>query len=1220
MKNDRKTKNELIAELESVRKEMNALEKQVGERKKPEQEIENVAKFPAENPFPILRLKPDGIILYANEASQALLRQWGCIVGGYAPKFWCDLAKESFDDQSRKTVDVGCGQQVYSLTIVPISDDGYVNLYGADITERKRAEKQITLLAHTVKSIIECVSITDMNDKTLFVNEAFLTTYGYDEREILGKDITIVRLPNNPPEVLRGIREATLSGGWRGEVMNRTKDGREFPVLLSTSSVRDDMGQVVGLVGVATDITERKLAEQETESLSRFPSENPNPILRVESDGQLIYANPASEALLRLWNCTVGEYLPPDWRERVVNVARNSTHTIAEVECEEWVYSIMIVPISDLGYVNLYGRDITERKRAQEELEKNEEKYRNIFENVQDVYYQTLFDGTVLEVSPSIEILSKGQYHRADVMGRSMFEFYNDPKDRDAIIAAIQKTSSVSDFEVTFKNRDGSLISCSISAKISFNAEGRPEKIIGSMHNITERKQAEEALQESETRYRSVLQSATDAIVTADSSGIIVGWNSGAERIFGYNYTEAVGQPLTSIIPLYHHAGHPNGMKGLQSEGDQDVIGKTVELEGFRRDKNVFPIELSLSTWETKSEQFFTGIIRDITERKRIEERLLYEQSLLRAIMDNMPDRVYFKDKESGFLRISRSLANIFGLDDPAQTVGKTDFDFFSEEHARVSLEDEQKIMKSGIAIVGVEEKESWPDGRQTWVSTTKVPFRDAQGEITGTFGISRDITERKRAEQELIIANKELVFQNEEKEKRATELIVANKELVFQNEEKEKRAAELIIANKELLFQNEEKEKRAAELIIANKELVFQNEERKRAEETKRGLEAQLQQAQKLESVGTLASGIAHDFNNILGIILGHSTLLERLREDPQRYAGSVAAITKATQRGASLVKQLLIFARKTEALLESVKVNDIITEIAKLMQETFPKTITISTTLQRDLPVIVADASQIHQVLLNLFVNARDAMPNFGTLSISTGTIDGKAVSSRFSKATARQYVQIEVTDTGIGMDEATRQRIFEPFFTTKGPGKGTGLGLAVVFGIVEHHNGFIDVRSKPGEGTSFTVYLPITERAPEIRQRVRKSLEEIPGGTETILVIEDEEMLKDLVKVSLVSKGYTVLAAEDGIQGVEMYQSHHKEIAVVLSDFGLPLLSGQDVFRKIREINPVAKVILASGLLEPEAKSEMFKAGLKNFIQKPYMQDEVLQKIREAIDTNT
>jgi len=255
---------------------------------------------------------------------------------------------------------------------------------------------------------------------------------------------------------------------------------------------------------------------------------------------------------------------------------------------------------------------------------------------------------------------------------------------------------------------------------------------------------------------------------------------------------------------------------------------------------------------------------------------------------------------------------------------------------------------------------------------------------------------------------------------------------------------------------------------------------------------------------------------------------------------------------------------------------------------------------------------------VLLNLLVNARDAIEKSGTVSITTYTIEGEAVNSRFPRATAQRYITVEVADTGIGMDEATRQRIFEPFFTTKAIGKGTGLGLAVVFGIVEHHGGFIDVRTAPGEGSTFILYLPIPELALEELPRARKGGEQIPGGTETVLLIEDEEMLRSLAKTFLVSKGYTVLTAEDGMQGIELYQSHQKEIAVVVSDIGLPVLGGHDVFKKIRAINPEAKVIFASGFFDPETKSEMFKAGLKEFIQKPYMQDEVLRKIREVIDS--
>ncbi len=394
----------------------------------------------------------------------------------------------------------------------------------------------------------------------------------------------------------------------------------------------------------------------------------------------------------------------------------------------------------------------------------------------------------------------------------------------------------------------------------------------------------------------------------------------------------------------------------------------------------------------------------------------------------------------------------------------------------------------------------------------------------------------------------------------------------------------------------------------------------RKQSEEKEESLEAQLQQAQKLEGLGTLASGVAHDFNNILGIILGHSTLLEGLKDSPQKFSRSVEAITKMAQRGAALVKQLLIFAQKHEVLVESVRVNDTIREITTLLQQTFPKTIIISTALQHDLPSIAADASQIHQVLLNFCVNARDAMPKGGTLSISTSTTDSSAVSLRFPKASARQYVRIEIADTGIGMDEATQQRIFEPFFTTKGPGKGTGLGLAVVFGIVEHHSGFIDVRSVPGEGTSFTVYLPLRERAVEEFRKTRNVVEKIPGGTETVLIAEDEQMLRELISASLLSKGYAVLTAEDGLQAVELYQKHQKEIAVVFSDIGLPLLGGQDVFRRIRAINPQAKVIFTSGVVNPDTLAEMFKDGLKHFMQKPYLPNDVLQKIREAIDANS
>jgi signal transduction histidine kinase/CheY-like chemotaxis protein len=380
-----------------------------------------------------------------------------------------------------------------------------------------------------------------------------------------------------------------------------------------------------------------------------------------------------------------------------------------------------------------------------------------------------------------------------------------------------------------------------------------------------------------------------------------------------------------------------------------------------------------------------------------------------------------------------------------------------------------------------------------------------------------------------------------------------------------------------------------------------------------------ELMHAQKLESLGRLAGGIAHDFNNILGIIIGHSAILDRLKSDPIKFSQSVDAISKAAVRGASLVKQLLTFAGQTDAVFEPVRINDVVTEIRKLVEETFPKTITISTALQPNQPYIMGDATQIHQVLLNLCINARDAMPKGGALSISTRAVDGKTVRASSPTATARHYVQIEVADTGIGMSATIRQRVFEPFFTTKGPGKGTGLGLALVTSIVESHNGIVGVESKLGTGTTFTVYLPALEHAAEATHQARQAIQDVPGGSETILLIEDEERLRELLRAMLVAKGYSVITAGDGKQGLEEFLAHQGEIAVVVSDLGLPMLGGVEVFERIRAKDPRAKVIVASGIIDEETKSEVRRVGATHFIQKPYLPDEVLRKIREVIDTD-
>ena len=383
------------------------------------------------------------------------------------------------------------------------------------------------------------------------------------------------------------------------------------------------------------------------------------------------------------------------------------------------------------------------------------------------------------------------------------------------------------------------------------------------------------------------------------------------------------------------------------------------------------------------------------------------------------------------------------------------------------------------------------------------------------------------------------------------------------------------------------------------------------------KNLEEQLRHTQKMESIGMLAGGIAHDFNNILQIIIMNTMRFKRDQTDPESFPKAVDMINRSVQRGAALVRQLLTFARKTEIVFQSLNLNSTVEEIKKIVNQTFPETIDLKLDLVPYLPSVIADQTQIHQVLLNLCVNARDAMPRGGTLMITTRMVSGPSLKERFPDARESDYVGLTVADTGTGIDKATLERVFEPFFTTKEVGQGTGLGLAVVYGIMRSHRGFIDVESEIGRGTKFHMYLPVQAQDIDSFVKVTDQQQEIPGGSETILFAEDEEVLLDLLKSLLESKGYTVLTAKDGVQAVETYRKHYSEIAVVLMDLGLPKLSGWDAFMKMKEINRDVRVILCSGYLDPHTRSERLKEGAKDFVQKPYVPDEILSRIRGVLD---
>ena len=479
-----------------------------------------------------------------------------------------------------------------------------------------------------------------------------------------------------------------------------------------------------------------------------------------------------------------------------------------------------------------------------------------------------------------------------------------------------------------------------------------------------------------------------------------------------------------------------------------------------------------------------------------------------------------------------------------------------------------RRACREGVEVLDEELEIVRDDGVTIHEICRATPLRDERGKIRGCIGVFLNISDRKQAEAALQQAKNELAMANEFLEKRVQE--------------------------------------RTADLEQARAALLRDMQEQQRLEE-------QLRQAQKMESIGTLTGGIAHDFNNILNIIRGHASFVGEIRSDDHELHRNLRIIDETIDRGSAIVQQLLAIARRSEARLEQVNLNDLVNRLNRLLSETFPKTIDIALRLDRNLPPVTADPNQLDQVLLNISLNARDAMPEGGRLVITTAAISGAELRARFQEVKEEYYALISVADTGSGMTEAVKSRIFEPFFSTKHQGQGTGLGLSVAYGIVANHGGFIDITSRLNEGATFDIYLPII-------QTKRGSEEDFSGAAEketrrsgqTILFVEDEVRQLDLMQRFLERNGYRVLTAINGLEAVEIHLRYKDEISVVVLDLGLPGLTGWEAFQRMKQASPNLKGILATGYIAPEIALAATQGELSAVIMKPYQLSEILEAV--------
>ncbi len=914
-----------------------------------------------------------------------------------------------------------------------------------------------------------------------------------------------------------------------------------------------------------------------------------------------------------------------------------------------------------------------------------------------------------------------------------------------------------------------------------FDAQGRRTGAIESIRDVTERKEAEEALRRSEGKYRELVENANSIILRRDKTGNVTFFNEFAQRFFGYSEEEILGKNVVgTIVPLLESMTGRDLKRMIEDIGRDPGRYAANVNENMRRNG-----ERVWIAWTNKPVRDADGRIvevlcvgNDITELKRARDELFNSRQMLQSVLDNIPQRVFWKDRDSVFLGCNKAFALERGYRDPGELVGKSTYEVnpLSVENADLYRAFDLEVMQTGRARLNYEEPLIKPDGSLAWLIASKAPMFDQNGKVSGVLGTYEDITERKRAEIALresearyrsVIENMRDVFYRtdehgvftmlspsavgllgydsldevlgknvdsfwmyrEEREKMLLALreggVVRDYEMTIKKKDGSPLAVSVTstfrrddkgnILGSEGIFRDITERKRAEEermllvtVIEQASEAIFIMDENyimhyvnpaferlsgyggdevigrhgrffssdkhgvvffKNIRETISSgevwsgrimqqrrdatlykaeatvspirndsgaiinyvgilrditrqvkLEKDLRQAQKMEAIGTLAGGIAHDFNNILTAIVGHAEIARFTLAQANPVHRNLDQVLKASARATDLVKQILAFSRQTEQERQPVSIVSIVKEALKLLRPSLPATIEIrqQISMSPENGVVFADPTEMHQVLMNLCTNAAHAMrAKSGVLSIA---LSDTAVDDIFASAhqdlEPGHYVCLTVGDTGHGMDSAVIERIFDPYFTTKGVGEGTGLGLSVVQGIVRTYGGAITVHSEPGKGTTFNVFFPKMEQKVPAQAATGKAL---PTGSERILFVDDEETLVEMGMEMLESLGYKVVTKTNSLEALETFRADPLGFDLVITDMTMPSLRGEQLAGELLAIRRGMPIILCTGYSELINETQAREIGISQFVIKPYTAANFANTIRKALKTN-
>lgn len=805
-------------------------------------------------------------------------------------------------------------------------------------------------------------------------------------------------------------------------------------------------------------------------------------------------------------------------------------------------------------------------------------------------------------------------------------------------------------FESVHRTRGGHPFPVEVSVRSISEGEGQFRQSV--IRDITERNALDEKLRRMLDAHSAVIESSASAIVTVTPDFRVATWNKAAERIFGWTAEEALGVPALFVPPhRMENAGelHRNVMRGA-------VISGTPGL-GQCKDGRVITLSISAAPLHNPEGQS-TGVVLnflDTTDRTKAEEALRRNESLYRATFDQAAVGMYYASLDGRFLRVNPQYCRITGYSQE-ELLQLSFRDVTHPDDLQADLERLDRLVSGEGATVRLNQRSIRKDGSAVWVHATVSLLRSESGEPLHFVGVVEDVTERLRAEEAL--------RQSEERFRclveSAPEAILVHRDMriLYVNSAAvamfgATSAAELLGRNALDLVSPEDREAVKERVALVARHvpappidrsylrtdgtpipvevsavpieydrqpaaLVFLRDitERKRNEAEKHGLEEQLLQAQKMESLGRLAGGVAHDFNNHLTVITGYCDMLLACMEPDDERREEVEEIRAAGVRAETLTQQLLAFSRKQIAERKPLNLNDVVLESGNILRRLIGEQVEIVTSLDPAPGLVVADRGQIVQILMNLAINARDAMPSGGRIHIGTANVDlDRSVSLQHKDATPGPYVLLSVADTGMGMSAETAQHVFEPFFTTKGMGIGTGLGLSTVYGTVRQSGGWIRVVSRLGEGSRFEIYLPRVASVAAVREHPAPPAE-VPGGVETVLVAEDQPEVRRLAMRILKSNGYQLLEASSGPEALEVSGRHAGPIDLLVTDVIMPRMTGRELATRLRESRPQIKVLYVSGYTADVIGREgVLDAGVA-YLPKPFTPAQLSVKVREVL----